>query len=88
MQIEVSMSDEIGTEEVIELYKANGWSSAAKPLELLAALRNSHTLVTARVSELPSPLVPGPDEAPLDLSPPWRGGHLPARSSGALGLRR
>ena len=34
---------------MLELYEANRWSSAKKPVELLAALRNSHTLVTARV---------------------------------------
>jgi ribosomal protein S18 acetylase RimI-like enzyme len=42
------MNDIIGDEEVIGLYRSNGWSSADKPKELLAALRNSHSLVTAR----------------------------------------
>ena len=46
--IEISLSDAINTEEVVDLYKANQWSSAEKPDELLAALRNSHSLVTAR----------------------------------------
>ncbi|WP_328518532.1 GNAT family N-acetyltransferase [Pararhizobium qamdonense] len=32
----------------MEIYKANNWSSAQKPQDLLAALRNSHTLITAR----------------------------------------
>ncbi len=32
----------------MSLYKSNKWSSAHKPKQLLAALRNSHTLVTAR----------------------------------------
>lgn len=50
MQFVISLSDKIDTNEVIDLYKANGWSSAEKPRELLAALRNSHSLVTARVS--------------------------------------
>jgi ribosomal protein S18 acetylase RimI-like enzyme len=45
---EISMNDIIGEEEVIGLYRSNGWSSAEKPKELLAALRNSHSLVTAR----------------------------------------
>ena len=49
MNIEVTLTDSINEEEVIDLYKANGWSSAKKPDELMAALRNSHSLVTARV---------------------------------------
>ena len=50
MSIEISLSDAINTEEVVDLYKANQWSSAKKPDELLAALRNSHSLVTARTA--------------------------------------
>ena len=49
MQPEISMQDTIRTEEVLELYKANAWSSAEKPDQLMAALRNSHSLVTARI---------------------------------------
>ena len=45
----MSLSDAIETDEVISLYRANAWSSAEKPAQLLAALRNSHTLVTARI---------------------------------------
>lgn len=45
---EISMNDTIQAEEVVELYAANGWSSAEKPIQLMAALRNSHALVTAR----------------------------------------
>ena len=45
----ISLDDRIEPEEVVELYRANGWSSAEKPVELLAALRNSHTLATARI---------------------------------------
>ena len=48
MLMEISMSDPIGEEEVVGLYRANNWSSADKPKKLLAALRNSHCLVTAR----------------------------------------
>ena len=33
------------------LYRANDWSSAEKPVQLLAALRGSHTLVTARAED-------------------------------------
>ena len=36
----------------LNLYRVNNWSSAEKPEQLLAALRNSHTLITARVSGL------------------------------------
>ena len=46
----ISLSDSIEQEEVLALYTANHWSSAEKPAQLLAALRNSHTLVTARIS--------------------------------------
>lgn len=44
----VSLNNPIETSEVIELYRANHWSSADKPQQLLSALRNSHSLVTAR----------------------------------------
>ena len=44
----IALDDRIGTEEVVGLYRANGWSSAEKPVELMAALRNSHSLATAR----------------------------------------
>lgn len=49
MNVVVSLEDAIDQDEVIELYRANGWSSADKPIELMAALRGSHSLVTARV---------------------------------------
>ena len=47
---EVSLEDDIETAEVIELYKANSWSSAEKPEKLMPALKNSDALVTARIS--------------------------------------
>ena len=50
MEIKINISDTIENNEVVELYKANNWSAANKPDKLLNALRNSHTLVTARVS--------------------------------------
>lgn len=50
MDSTISLSDGIEQEEVLALYKANGWSSAEKPGQLLPALRNSHCLVTARVA--------------------------------------
>ena len=50
MQPTISFTDRIDTEEVVALYQANAWSSAQKPNELLAALRGSHSLVTARLN--------------------------------------
>ena len=50
MNIKVSIDDHIETEEVVELYKLNGWSSAKKPEKLIPALQNSDSLVTARIS--------------------------------------
>ena len=45
----ISYSDtyDLPMDGVIALYQANGWSSADKPPELLAALTGSHSLVTA-----------------------------------------
>ena len=37
MPIEISMTDAIQAEEVVELYAANGWSSAKKPIQSLSA---------------------------------------------------
>lgn len=50
MQVDISMKDQISVEEVLDIYRANDWSSAEKPNELMAALQNSHSLVTARIS--------------------------------------
>ena len=50
MDIEITLNGPIEASEVIELYRANGWSSAEKPQQLIPALKNSHTLVTARIS--------------------------------------
>ena len=50
MDLEVSLEGDIETDEVIALYKANGWSSAEKPEKLIPALKNSDALVTARIS--------------------------------------
>ena len=50
MELEVSLQDDIENDEVIELYKANDWSSAEKPEKLIPALKNSDALVTARIS--------------------------------------
>ena len=47
---EISLEGCIESDEVLRLYRANQWSSADKPSELMAALRASHALVTARVA--------------------------------------
>ena len=52
MDVQVEINGRIDESEVIELYRANGWSSADKPDQLISALRNSHTLVTARVDSV------------------------------------
>ena len=46
----IALDDRIEAGEVVALYRANGWSAAEKPAELLAALRDSHSLATARVA--------------------------------------
>ena len=50
MDIQISLRDEVEDEEVLAIYKANKWSSAEKPSQLLSALRGSHSLVTARIA--------------------------------------
>ncbi len=47
MNIKISDTRNIKQEEVIALYKANGWSAAEKPEELYKALLSSHSLITA-----------------------------------------
>ncbi len=49
MNIKVELNAHIEELEIIELYRANEWSSADKPKQLIPALRDSHTLVTARI---------------------------------------
>ncbi|HRN77053.1 GNAT family N-acetyltransferase [Ottowia sp.] len=51
MSVVISLPDEVEADEVLELYRANRWSAADKPRQLLAALRGSHALVTARDGE-------------------------------------
>ena len=50
MQVEIFMQDQVSVDEVLDIYRANDWSSAEKPNELMAALQNSHSLVTARIA--------------------------------------
>ncbi len=50
MNLQILLNDKVSQDEVLALYRANQWSSAEKPDTLLAALHNSHSLVTARVT--------------------------------------
>ena len=47
MNIEIKETKDISQSDVLEIYKANKWSSAQKPDELYNALLNSHSLLTA-----------------------------------------
>ncbi len=47
----ISFDKNISSDEVIHLYQANKWSSAEKPEQLMAALTNSDTLITARIND-------------------------------------
>ena len=49
MEIVVTMDALPERAEVLALYRANDWSSADKPDQLMAALANSHALVCARI---------------------------------------
>jgi GNAT superfamily N-acetyltransferase len=49
MDVEIQINSNIEEDEVIALYQANEWSSAEKPEQLIPALQNSHTLVSARI---------------------------------------
>ena len=48
--VAVSINDTLQLDEVMTLYQANEWSSAEKPEQLMLALRNCDTLVTARIA--------------------------------------
>ena len=50
MEADIALNGPIEEDETLALYRANAWSSAEKPRELMAALRNSHSLVTARAA--------------------------------------
>jgi GNAT superfamily N-acetyltransferase len=47
MNITLADDKKLDAAQTIALYKANGWSSADKPNELIRALSNSHSLITA-----------------------------------------
>ena len=48
MNLHIQLDGSVNEVEVIDLYRENKWSSAEKPAQLMAALANSHCLVTAR----------------------------------------
>ena len=50
-EIQYRLTRELPTEGGVTLYRANGWSSAEKPSELLAALTDSHSLITAWIGD-------------------------------------
>ncbi len=47
MEIEIKETREIPREQLLELYRLNGWSSAEKPELLYKALTHSHSLISA-----------------------------------------
>jgi len=47
MKIKISETKNIDKEQIIELYRANKWSSANKPVKLYNALMDSHLLISA-----------------------------------------
>lgn len=47
MEVEIKINSGLDPEKIIDLYLANKWSSAEKPDQLVAALENSHTVITA-----------------------------------------
>jgi len=47
MNIKISETRDINLDAILDLYKANEWSSANKPAQLYNGLLNSETLITA-----------------------------------------
>jgi GNAT superfamily N-acetyltransferase len=47
MKIEISEKREIDRNKILDLYRQNTWSAADKPDQLIKALENSHSLVSA-----------------------------------------
>ena len=47
MEVEIKINSGLEPGKIIDLYLANKWSSAEKPDQLIAALSNSHTVITA-----------------------------------------
>ncbi|NMM50697.1 GNAT family N-acetyltransferase [Marinigracilibium pacificum] len=51
MNINISDTRNIEKQQIIDLYKANKWSSAEKPDKLYNALINSHSLISAWIDD-------------------------------------
>ncbi|WP_283442653.1 GNAT family N-acetyltransferase [Noviherbaspirillum suwonense] len=51
MKLHIQLDDSVNEVEVMDLYRKNNWSAAEKPAQLMAALANSHCLVTARLEK-------------------------------------
>ncbi len=51
MEVEIKKTKEIPIDSILEIYRLNEWSSAAKPEVLHQALTNSHTLISAWVGK-------------------------------------
>ncbi len=49
MEIEIKETKDIPQDQLLEIYKLNKWSSAARPELLYQALMHSHTLISAWV---------------------------------------
>lgn len=47
MTIEIRETKDVKQDDILEIYRANQWSSAEKPEQLLKALMNSHSFITA-----------------------------------------
>ena len=47
MTIEIKDTKDVKQDDILEIYKANHWSSAEKPNQLFNALINSHSFITA-----------------------------------------
>ena len=47
MKIQISEQKQIDKDKILDLYRQNKWSSADKPDELIKALDNSHSLISA-----------------------------------------
>ncbi len=51
MEIKIEVNGKLTEAELVDLYSSNSWSSAEKPKQLLAAMMNSHSVISARAGE-------------------------------------
>lgn len=49
MNVKITIDDSLEEKEVFDLYSLNNWTAASKTAELIAGLKNSSVLVTARI---------------------------------------